>query len=66
MGRHGCKGICKLKFRARPSVGNSKNKKHLPKCNVCCVRIDCDEVFCPCCRTQLSRRTVTRKVALVN
>jgi len=51
-----CRGICLLKYETRSIYG--ENTEGLPKCRRCYLRINSNRRNCPCCGTNLSRRTV--------
>ena len=59
MGGSVCKGVCIIKYNAKPSVGNCVNKMNMLKCKTCSVRFIWEGLFCPCCGVRLSKRTVT-------
>lgn len=49
-----CKSLCITKHKTYAMPGSVYKNK--PKCNVCCVRIEWDGIYCPCCGYKLSRR----------
>lgn len=58
MGGSVCKGVCILRYDAKPSVGNRSNKIGMAKCKTCGVRFLWEGLYCPCCGARMSKRTV--------
>ena len=57
----GCKGVCELKYGAIHSSGSSKLLQLGWKiCNTCCVVLQYEGKFCPCCSMRLSSRSNKR------
>ncbi len=66
MGGMHCKGVCKQRYNAVPSVGNHANGKKLwPKCSLCSVKIQWTGLWCPCCGVKLSWRTIAKPAIVI-
>ncbi len=59
MGGTVCKGRCTREYGATPSVGNCVNKMNMSKCKTCGVRFLWAGLYCPCCGSRMSKRTVS-------
>ena len=55
-----CKGVCH-RYKARLAPSQLRYASGQKRCNTCNIFVECDGMFCPCCRLQLRKSPRSRK-----